>query len=198
MIITIAGFKGGVGKSTTAAHVAAVLQQRAPTVLIDGDDNRSVTKWAQRGSFPFVVVDERQSAKVARQYEHVVIDTEAHPKEEDLRYMAEGSDLLVLPTTPDRLALDALVDTVTALRQLGTTNRYAILITKAPPRPNPDAEQARAALQGYGLPVLQQMISLLVVFQRAVDEGVLVYDMKGPMAERGWREYQAAIEEAVR
>jgi chromosome partitioning protein len=198
MIITIAGFKGGVGKSTTAAHVAAFLQQHAPTVLIDGDDNRSVTKWAQRGSFSFAVVDERQSAKVARQYEHVVIDTEAHPEEEDLRYLADGCDLLILPTTPDRLALDALVDTVTALRQLGTAHRFQILITKAPARPNLDAEQARAALRGYGLPVLEQMISSLVVFQRAVDDGVLVYDMKGPMAERGWREYQTAIEEALR
>jgi hypothetical protein len=41
------------------------------------------------------------------------------------------------------------------------------------------------------------MISYLVVFQRAVDEGALVYDMRDQRAERGWNEYKAAIDEAL-
>src|SRR5258706_7491014 len=59
MIITIASFKGGVAKTTTAVHLAAYLQDRSPTLLIDGDPNRSATGWSRRGQLPFKVVDER-------------------------------------------------------------------------------------------------------------------------------------------
>ncbi len=31
MVVTVAAHKGGVGKSTTAVHVAAYLQKKAPT-----------------------------------------------------------------------------------------------------------------------------------------------------------------------
>ena len=53
MVITVASYKGGVGKSTTAIHLAAYLQKKSPTVLIDGDPNRSVCGWAVNGNLPF-------------------------------------------------------------------------------------------------------------------------------------------------
>ena len=43
MIITIASFKGGVAKTTTAVHLAAYLQDRSPNLLNDGDPNPSAT-----------------------------------------------------------------------------------------------------------------------------------------------------------
>ena len=198
MIITVVSYKGGVGKSTTAAHVAAYMHQRhGSTVLIDGDRNRSVTKWAKRGNFLFPVVDERETAKASREYEHVVVDTQARPEVEDFEYLARGCDLLIVPTTPDRLALDALVDTVQALRGV-SASRYRILITKVPPKPNRSGELARGILKEHGLPVIDEMISYLIAFQKAADEGVLVYDVKDTNAQRGWDEYRVAIEEALR
>ena len=52
MIITVASFKGGVGKTTTAVHLAAYYQRLDKTVLIDGDPNRSSTAWAARAACP--------------------------------------------------------------------------------------------------------------------------------------------------
>src|SRR5829696_7457100 len=69
MIITVASFKGGVGKTVTAVHLAAYLRSLGePTVLVDGDPNRSATGWAQRGAgrLPFKVIDERQAVRFAR------------------------------------------------------------------------------------------------------------------------------------
>lgn len=33
MIVTVISFKGGVGKTTTAIHLATLLQKKAPTLL---------------------------------------------------------------------------------------------------------------------------------------------------------------------
>ena len=80
MIITVASFKGGVGKTTTAVHLAAYLQTLAPTLLLDGDDTRNATAWSKRGKgFPFKVADEVQAARFARDFTHTVIDTGQRP-----------------------------------------------------------------------------------------------------------------------
>jgi chromosome partitioning protein len=49
VIITVAGHKEGVGKTTTAFHLAAILQEQAPTLLLDGDETRNATAWSRRG-----------------------------------------------------------------------------------------------------------------------------------------------------
>jgi len=119
MIITVACFKGGGGFADSAVHLAAHLSSHAPTLLIDGDPNRSATGWSKRGVLPFKVVDERQAARYVGGHEHTVIDTQARPSREDLEALADGCDLLILPSTPDALALDALFMMVDALRESG-------------------------------------------------------------------------------
>jgi chromosome partitioning protein len=196
MILTIASFKGGVAKTTTAVHLAAYLQDRSPTLLIDGDPNRSATGWSRRGQLPFKVVDERQAAKYARQFQHCVIDTEARPEEEDLRALADGCDLLIIPTTPDALALDALMLTVKALDGLRTSG-YRILLSIIPPRPSRDGDEARSTLREAGLPLLTQGVRRLVAFQKAALAGVPVYAVDDPRANLGWEDYQQVGKEIL-
>ena len=196
MIITIASFKGGVAKTTTAVHLAAYLQDRSPTLLIDGDPNRSATGWSRRGQLPFKVVDERQAAKYAREFQHCVIDTEARPEEEDLRALAGGCDLLIIPTTPDALALDALMLTVKALDGLRTSG-YRILLSIIPPRPSRDGDEARSTLTEAGLPLLTRGVRRLVAFQKAALAGVPVYAVDDPRANLGWEDYQQVGKEIL-
>lgn len=196
MYYTIVGFKGGVAKSTSAIHLAAYLHQKAPTLLVDGDPNRSVTAWARKATLPFQVIDERLAARYIREgnYTHVVLDTQARPGEEDLKVIAEGADFLIVPTTPDYLSLDALVQTAATLQALGAS-RYRVLITKVPPHPRRDGEEARALLEQAGLPLFRTAIRRFSVFEDAAAFGIPVSEMKSHYAQEGWHDYQNAWEE---
>jgi chromosome partitioning protein len=196
MIITVASFKGGVGKTTTAVHLAAYFRQFDKTVLIDGDPNRSSTAWAARGSLPFDVADEAMTAKVARAYEHLIFDTAARPDAEVLKVLADACDLLVIPTTADGLSFDALMLTVEALRRI-EARRYRILITMTPPRPARDGEIAQEALRAQGLPVFSSTIRHIKAFKTAGTQGVLISDVKDPRAQLGWEDYSSVGDELI-
>jgi chromosome partitioning protein len=195
--ITVAHYKGGVGKTTTAVHFAAYLQTLGPTLLIDGDPNRSATAWAKRSGFPFKIVDEKEGAYQARNYRHVVIDTEARPGVADFEALAKGCDLLVIPSVPASLDTDALVLTLEAARKAGlTTNKYRVLLTKVPPPPEQDGPQLRAVLREQGIPVFEAEIPRLKSFERAAAAGVPVYEVKQDnQAKRAWEAYEAAGKE---
>jgi chromosome partitioning protein len=185
-----------VGKSTTAVHLAAYLNARGPTLLIDGDPNRSVSGWARRGALPFRVIDERQAARHARDFEHIVIDTQARPSREDLEALSGGCDLLVIPSTPDALALDALMLTAAALRELGA-ERFRVLLTIVPPRPSRDGDEARAAIAEEGLPLFAGEIRRAAAFQKAALQGAVVSSVKDPRAAAAWEDYERIGAEVV-
>ena len=191
MMITVASYKGGVGKTTTAVHLAGYLQTLAPTMLVDGDDTRNATGWANNGpGFPFTVTDERQALKTAKELapEHTVIDTGQRPKDSDLKELAAGCDLLVVPAVPASLDNLGLIGTLNALRQLGATN-YRVLIVKAPPATEPEAKQLRRTLEDSGIPVFSVDIPRLKVFEKAAGAGQLVYQVKDHTAQRAWDAY---------
>ena len=190
MIITIAGFKGGIGKTTTAVHLAAYLNKKNSTVLIDGDPNRSSLTWATQGELPFKVVDENQAVKVARKFEHIVIDTPARPNEEELGSLAEGCDLLILPTSPDFLALTALNANIETFKRLNVNN-FKILLTIVPPKPSTVGVEAQGYLKSLDLPVFDTMIRRLAVYQKAPLEGCICADVKGDKYSGiAWRNYE--------
>lgn len=187
MIITILGFKGGVGKSTTAVHLAAYLQQYASTLLVDGDPNRSVTSWNNRGKLPCELCDEQSAIKLARNYENIVIDTKARPDTEDLEALIAGCDRLILPTTPDALALDALI---LMLKAMPENADYKILLNIVPPKPSKMGEEAIKFLEDANLPVYPFVIRRFTAYQRAALKGTTVFESGDRMGKIAWGDYQ--------
>lgn len=194
MLLTVAAHKGGVAKTTTSVHLAAVLQQDAPTLLID-EEGAGATDWAEHGLLPFKTVLEAEAAQHYSQYQHHVIDTGARITPALLQSLSSSSDFLVIPTTPDALALSALVKMLEALRALDQ-NRYGILLTISPPRPSRDAEDARAVLsEDLGLPVLETVIPRAVAYQKAALSGVTAGQVKDPRAAEAWAAYESVARE---
>ncbi len=136
------------------------------------------------------MVDEKAAVKFARQYDHIVVDTPARPDAAELKTIAEGCDLLILPTSLPALAMGAMPQMVDAMQGLKTD--YKILITLIPPPPSKVGEEARNTIANAGLPIFKTGIRRLAVFQKAALEGVPVNQMKGDSYARiAWKCYQA-------
>lgn len=186
-ILTVTGYKGGVGKSTTAVHLATYFSEKGKTVLVDGDPNRTALGWASRGELPFTVADERQAMKMVAGADYVVIDTPARPNSDDLKELAKGCELLVLPTAPDVLSLQPMLETA---RDLGDAN-YRALLTIVPPHPSREGQQMREDLREAGVPVFQTMIRRTAGFPKAALAGVPIRDIDDVRARSAWKDYIA-------
>lgn len=189
-LITVTGFKGGVGKSTAAIHIAAYFSDFGNTLLVDGDPNHTAIAWANRGKLPFEVVTANQSLKAVAGRDWVIFDTPARPNSEDLAELVEGCDLLVLPTTPDIVSILPMMDTIQALGKA----KYKTLLSIVPPRPIKDGETAQAELKEAEYPVFETMIRRSVAFTRAAVSGVTVRDLDDRLAG-AWDDYNALGQE---
>ncbi len=191
MIVTVASFKGGVGKSTSAIHLATYFAQDGANnvLLLDGDANRSVSNWSERGNLPFRVADERHAAKYSKDADHIIIDTAARPNEEDLKTLAEGCDLLILPCVPDVLSLEAMMLTVETLKKL-ESNCYRVLLTVVPPKPNRDGDEARKSLLKADLPLFKTSIRRFQAYKKAALLGLPVYKVNDSKSKIAWDDYR--------
>lgn len=104
-------------------------------------------------------------------------------------------DLLVLPTTPDALALEALLSTLEALR--GSGARFRVLLTLVPPPPSRDGEEARSLLEAHGVPVFQTQVRRAAAFPKAALLGVPVYAVRDSRARLAWEDYRKVGEEIL-
>lgn len=98
-------------KSNSAIHLATFFSEKGKTILVDGDPNRTALSWSQRGKLPFAVPDERQAMRLISGNDFVAIDTPARPNSDDLKELAKGCDLLILPTIPDVVSLEPMLQT---------------------------------------------------------------------------------------
>jgi chromosome partitioning protein len=186
--ITFSSFKGGVGKTTSSICLATFCSNLGQTLLIDSDPNRSASMWARHGNLPFQTATEISAHKLMSQqrFDFLIIDTPARPTEEDLKELIDSCHLLIIPVTPDALAIDALGSMV---KKLPSSANFRILLTMVPPAPQKDGEEAFQLLKEMGYPVLDRKIRSLKAYKNAAAYGKTVQKVPGgKIAWRDWTE----------
>jgi chromosome partitioning protein len=194
MIITITALKGGVGKTTTAVHLSSYLQGKAPTLLVDADKNRSALVWSREDKLDFTVASQAAATAIIQKFQHIVVDTQARPEPEELKDLTGSSDLIILPTTPNHLDLDA---TLKAAELLNSWNaKFMVLLTQVDPRTR-NGRNGREFLEEHKLPLFKTDIARLVAFERAPSRGVTIQNYSDPRSQFGWQQYVAIGQEIL-
>jgi chromosome partitioning protein len=173
MIITIASFKGGVGKTTTAIHLCQYFATRKPkrkVILADGDPNRTAIDWAESSQFdlPFTVIDASMDIPKC---DLLVVDTPARTEAHELADLIETSTLVVIPTKVDIFDVRATLALGEMLRPY--PDKYRILLTGLP-RGKRLYDAAKQLFDDQGLKCFVGGVQQLTVYRDAAYEGVPV------------------------
>ncbi len=194
MFITVCGQKGGVAKTCTSIHLASVWHSEGKKVcIVDADKNRSALAYASRGNLPFPVFPVSSAAKASRSSEIVITDGQASSDQEELKHLAYGSDLVILPTTAKARSVELTVELANLLSNLKVN--HAVVIVKVDFRQQKAAQQAKAALENFGLNVFDTFIPLLSAFDKAEASGNAVFEAvddlgrSDPRRMTGWSAY---------
>jgi chromosome partitioning protein len=152
-IIAVANGKGGVGKSTTTVNLAGILEETMRVLVVDSDPQESTTADIVQETDPRMLGRVREIGG----YDVVLVDTQPALRAEALGVVIGASDYVVLPSPPAPMDVVALIDTVSQeVRPSGVPHR--VLLTRVDARSRGEAEEARGALAGAGIPVFDGMI----------------------------------------
>jgi chromosome partitioning protein len=167
-VITMASRKGGAGKSTLTAHLAAFsLSTGARCLLVDADPQGSLTLWhSLRADGRLALrsgargIDRALAMAAVEGYDWVFIDTAASMwvvAQEAIR----AATLVLIPARPGFFDLNAVRETVAAARE--RNKPYAVVLNAAPPKRGdkeaPTVAQSRAFLDALAIPVWAGQVS---------------------------------------
>jgi chromosome partitioning protein len=206
MIIVVANSKGGVGKSTVAAHLSAWLYEQGHSVcLADCDTQASSSEWireafseikAVRLNNPEEIIDELPD--LGKQYDYVVADGPGSQNDTS-RTLLMLADLAIVPVKASMLEVRALTVATKVLRHAqvvrkGTPPGVIVLcmVGKAH-RLTQDMIDATVALQ---LPLASTHLTLRQAYADAPGQGTVVWKM-GTRAGKASKEIQHLFQELL-
>jgi chromosome partitioning protein len=202
-VLSVINGKGGVGKTTTAVNVAAVLAETRRVLLVDADPQGSATWWTDRGNGSrFDVAQETNPMLLAKLasvegYDTVIVDTPPALRSEALVAVVTSSDYVILPTPPAPMDLTVLMETVrSAVAPLRVPHR--VLLTRVDPRSLKEALEAQTALIDGGIPAFHAFVRGYKAHERASLEGKPIMDWRGPNAREAEVDYRRVVEEMSR
>lgn len=193
-VLVFASRKGGSGKSTLTAHLAAhAAKPSRPTLLIDADPQGSLTLWHQlRGEEnPAIKRGGRGISEIVKAaekdgYEWVFIDT-SPTKSAAIVEAISCATLVVIPSRPSVFDIAAVQDTIEISRE--QRKPYAVVLNGAPAKRNDtdvaSVADARGALAQLRVPVWSGQITNRADFSLALayGEAAKEFDPGSPAAE---------------
>ena len=179
-VITVAQQKGGVGKSTLAAHLAvAFAQQGYSTMLFDTDPQGTCTHWhAQRKSTDIGLIATsgwrltRDLSMARDTNDIIIIDTPPHA-EMDIKVSVRAADLVLVPIQPSPADVWAVKETFNTIS--GESRQCMVVLNRVVHRAN-ITHETRSKLEQLDIPVAETELGNRVLFAASMESGLTVLD----------------------
>jgi chromosome partitioning protein len=188
MVVTVAQQKGGAGKTTIAAHLAAFWADKGyPVGLIDVDRQASLTQWYQRrqsalrqdaGTMRLSSVSgwyiRSEVQRLGRDHKIVIIDTPPHADTES-RFALRVASLVIAPVQPSPLDLWATKSVLDMARAERVPT--LIVLNRVPARARLTVGMVEEIAK-FPVPIASARLGNRVAFAATLVEGVSVADSR--------------------
>jgi len=200
--VAILSQKGGAGKTTIAVNLAvAAAKSKKVAAIVDLDPQGSAFGWGDARNVDEPAIISAQSIMLPQIMDNahkadadlILIDTSPHSQNSALE-AAKVSDLVLIPCRPAILDLRAIGNSIEIAK---LANRPACVVLNAVPPRGTLNEQAREAIQSYGVKIAPIELGQRMAFAHSMTDslGVQEYEPRGKAAKEIGELYKWLLKE---